>query len=225
MNDNSSFILSILTRFCLFCVWIGTFIVVVVYSFLWHPLAVFLRASNFNQLLCSPGWQSSKSLFETQAFATHSRVLCCNAGSHLKVDVVPFSTKIGFSGDDPLRWTTPADEACGLCLIGQYSSTLNTNRSCTSAARDEFVPARGMNAASPCSATLFTNPPYTALCETCPLGYKMNRGTTVTTCVECGAGQYQQLMGQGKDYFSSGFFFLPKHQLAVTSKQYTIAVF
>jgi hypothetical protein len=192
--------------------------------FLWHPLAAFTNADAFKQLLCTPGWQRSKSLFETQAFATHSRVLCCNAGSHLKVEVDPFSTKSGSSGSDPLRWTTPADEACDLCPLGQYSSTLNTNSSCTSAARDKFVPARGMNAASSCSTTSFTNPPNPALCETCPNGWKMNRSTTVTTCVECGAGQYQEYMGHGKYYFSSGFFFLPKHQLPV-SKQYTIAVF
>ena len=190
-------------------------------SFLWHPLAVFYQASAFKQLLCTPGWQRSKSLFETQSFATHSRILCCNSGSYLKVD--PLLTEDGHTFMNK-QWTTPDDEACDLCPLGQYSSTLNTNSSCTSAARDKFVPARGMNAASPCSTTSFTNPPYTVLCDICPNGWKMNRSTTVTTCVECGAGQYQEYMGQGKYYFSSGFFFLPKHQLPV-SKQYTIAVF
>ena len=188
-------------------------------------MAVFQGADAFRQLLCTPGWQKSKGLF-TAAKSDHSRVLCCNAGSHLKVDVDPLSTELGHTSDNP-KWTTPDepyDQICDLCPTGYYSPALNINRNCTPAARDKFVPASGMNTPSNCSKNAFSNPPNSTLCEICPAGYKMNRGTTETTCVECGAGQYQEYIGQGKYYFSSGFFFLPKHQLPV-SKQYTIAVF
>merc|ERR1712216_574562 len=49
---------------------------------------MFRDASAFKQLLCSPHWRKSEGLFAA-AESDHSRVLCCTAGSHLKVDVDP----------------------------------------------------------------------------------------------------------------------------------------
>jgi hypothetical protein len=99
------------------------------------------------------------------------------------------------------NWATPDDQACDTCGLGQYSPTLNINRNCTPAARDEFVPATGMNTASPCSKnpgpSSYTNPPNTTLCEICPAGYKMNRGSFKTTCQVCVAGQFQENSGEG----------------------------
>ena len=155
--------------------------------------AVFEGADAFKQLLCSTHWQKSKGLFAA-AYSAHSRVLCCNAGSHLKVDVDPLSKQ-----DD--TWTTPDDQACDACPTGQYSPTLNINRNCTPAARDEFVPATGMNTATKCSKnpgpSSYTNPPNTTLCEICPTGWKMNRGSFKTTCQVCVAGQFQENSGEG----------------------------
>jgi len=162
---------------------------------------VFYEASAFKQLLCSTHWQTSKGLFAT-ADSAHSRVLCCNAGSHLKVDVDPLSTGLGHScpaGFAPFctfNWTTPDDEACDACDAGQYSESLNVNKNCTPAARDQFVPAPGMNAATNCSNETFTNPlADSALCELCPAGKKMIRGTTATNCSKCDVGQFQELSG------------------------------
>ena len=119
--------------------------------------AVFFDASAFKQLLCSTHWQNSKSLFNA-AKSLHSRVLCCDAGSHLKVVVDPLSAGLGhecnYDGFDfqcTFNWTTPDDQACDTCGLGQYSPTVNINRNCTPAARDQFVPAPGMNAATNCS--------------------------------------------------------------------------
>jgi len=163
---------------------------------------VFRDAGAFQQLLCSTSWQESKGLF-VSANSAHSRVLCCNAGSHLKVNVDPLSAGDGHAyvldintGDMNLNWTTPDDEACDLCPLGEYSESLNVNKSCTSAARDQFVPAPGMNTATNCSDNSFTNPPNTSLCELCPAGKKMNRGTTATNCSKCDAGQFQDLSGK-----------------------------
>ena len=136
-------------------------------------LAVFRDASAFKQLLCSPLWQNSKGLFAL-AKSDHSRVLCCNAGSHLKVEVDPLSTGPGHAWNS-LNWATPDTEVCGLCNASQYSASLNVNKNCTPAARDQFVPAEGMNGPTNCSLKSFTNPPDSALCVLCPAGYKMIR--------------------------------------------------
>jgi len=154
---------------------------------------VFDGASAFKQVLCSTHWQKSKGLFAS-AQSTHSRVLCCNAGSHLKVDVNPLSTGFGHAYDS-LNWTTPDNQACDFCPIGQYLPTLNVNRNCTPAARDEFVPATGMNTATNCSTNAFSNPPNSTLCESCPAGKKTIRGTLKTTCAKCDVGQFQELSG------------------------------
>ena len=160
---------------------------------------MFSGATAFKQILCSADWQKSKGLFAASE-SPHSRVLCCNAGSHLKVDIDPLSTGLGHTLSS-LNWTTPDDQACDVCDLGQYSHTININRNCTPAARDEFVPARGMNTASPCSEnpgpSSYTNPPNSTLCEICPTGWKMNRGTFNTTCQICVAGQFQEDSGQG----------------------------
>ena len=166
------------------------------FSFLLRPLAVFDSTPAFKQMLCSLGWQKHQSQYLD---ALHSRIFCCNAGSHLKVDVDPLKTGPGH-GMYELNWITPDDEACGLCPAGQYSDSLNTNKKCTPAARDEFVPAPGINTATNCSDNpgpkSFTNPPNTSLCEICPAGKKMIRGTTATNCTKCDAGQFQDLSGK-----------------------------
>ena len=166
--------------------------------FLWctFSLAVCIGAKNFKQLMCSTNnWGQ----FATTRSA-HSRVLCCNAGSHLKVGVDPLSTGDGHGVDQSssqftTNWTTPDDEACELCDAGQYSATSNLNKICTPAARDQFVPAIGMNKPTDCSENpgpnSFTNPPDSTLCEICPAGYKMIRGILKTTCAKCDAGQFQ----------------------------------
>ena len=158
--------------------------------------------AGFKRLLCSPGWQKSKGFF-FEAGASYSRVFCCNAGSHLKVGLDPLARVSGWSaaaaGSESAaeyHWAVPEnDEACSLCPLGQYSDSLNFNKNCTSAARDQFVPAPGMNTATNCSKNSYTNPPNSTLCELCPAGKKMIRGTTETTCAECGVGQFQDISG------------------------------
>ena len=162
---------------------------------------MFEDAYAFKQLLCSTHWQKSKGLFAL-AKSDHSRVLCCNAGSHLKVD--PLSTGDGHGNDVSTsqfitKWTMPDDEACKPCPRGEYSESLNVNKNCTPAARDQFVPAEGMNKPTNCSENAgpnsFTNPPNSTLCEICPAGYKMIRGILKTTCAKCDAGQFQDEPG------------------------------
>jgi hypothetical protein len=160
---------------------------------------VFYGADKFNQLLCSPTWQNVKSVFQASV-SLFSRVLCCDAGSHLIVDN-PLSNS-GYDGTCDgmgvcnVIWTTPDDQACGLCPHGQYSSSLNIDRNCTPAARDMFVPAKGMNTATNCSDNSYTNPPNSTLCEMCPAGYHMDHGPIETACHKCDAGRFQNVPGK-----------------------------
>jgi len=169
---------------------------VVLSFFVALSLAAFNLAEAFNQLLCSTHWHSKKSLFEN-AQANRSRVFCCNAGSHFKFDVLPFLLSYSKRQDSSKAgsWIIPDDQACSLCPIGRYSSTLNINRSCTLAARDKFVPAKGMNLPTDCNSYSFTNEPNTTFCKVCPAGYRMTRGNIETTCVECDAGKFQDVPG------------------------------
>ena len=102
---------------------------------------------------CSFSWNQHRDVL---SLPPGNRVFCCNPGRFLN-DSDPLAKVNG-------SWTFPNAEACPKCPVGQYTDTLNLNTQCTPAARDEFVPAQGMNSASKCSDKSYTNPPNTALC-------------------------------------------------------------
>ena len=141
---------------------------------------------NFDQgVWCTPSWNKFTG---TLSMTGQNRVFCCNPGRFLnKSD--PLAKKVDGT------WTLTDGNSCPKCLEGQYTDSLNLNTSCIPADRDTFVPAKGLTVATDCPENSFTNPPNTSLCEICPAGKKMIRGTTATNCSKCDAGKFQNIPG------------------------------
>ena len=141
---------------------------------------------NFDQgAWCSSSWYNFAA---SLTMNEKNRVFCCNPGRFLNK-----SDPLAKEADE--SWTLTDGNSCPKCLEGQYTDSLNLHTSCIRALRDTFVPAKGLTVATNCPKNSFTNPPNTTMCEICPAGYKMIRGTTATNCSKCDAGKFQNVPG------------------------------
>ena len=215
--NNSSFIGSHISHVLLFLICLKRYLFVVVCGGLVFPplvapsFAVFRDATKFNQDLSkwdmsqvgnTGSMMASTTKFDQGVWCTSSwnkfagalsmtgknRVFCCNPGRFLNK-----SDPLAKEADE--SWTLTDGNSCPKCLEGQYTDSLNLHTSCIRALRDTFVPAKGLTVATNCPKNSFTNPPNTTMCEICPAGYKMIRGTTATNCSKCDAGKFQNVPG------------------------------